>query len=390
MPDLRRLQDDALAAISAGDWAAAASLYTALEKAAPGEGTWSLKLGECLRKLGRQQDAVKALGRALQVYSRAKMRSKAAAVCRLILEIDPRNQQVPRVLERLSDLHRVTPVPEPPELASPQRRKHETVQFDVPASVRKAERAQGKSDSAEGAASSSPPRHESFERPPVPARPLPRVVLPLTPFLASMNEHHLRMVNDRAHLIQMDAGQILFALGDPADALFLLASGQIAVLLPQEVARLQRGDFFGEEVAVLPHQPRLATVRATENCQVLALERDLVDDLITEAPVLLEILTKSLRERLVSMLARTSPMLASLGGAERAALLARFHFLQVDKLSRIHEPGEATAGLFVLLAGEAAASLDGRMEERLQPGDVFGEISLVTKSEARTVVTARE
>ena len=99
MPDLRRLQDDALAAISAGDWPAAAGLYTALEKAAPGEGTWSLKLAECLRKLGRQEDAVKALGRALQVYSRAKMRSKATAVCRLILEITERTP-----LDELIDL----------------------------------------------------------------------------------------------------------------------------------------------------------------------------------------------------------------------------------------------------------------------------------------------
>ena len=60
MVDLRRLHDDALTAIAAGDWATAAVHYAALEKAKSGEGIWPLKLGECLRKLGKSEEAVKA------------------------------------------------------------------------------------------------------------------------------------------------------------------------------------------------------------------------------------------------------------------------------------------------------------------------------------------
>jgi cAMP-dependent protein kinase regulator len=392
MPDLRKLQNDAVAAISAGDLASAIGCYVALEKAAPGEGTWSLRLGECLRKLGREAEAVGALTRALTAYARRGMRNKAVAVCKLILEIDPRNPRMPSVLAWLTDPRRAeaTPEPEPAPPPPSEPSAHDTSEFQVPASMRKVERAQMLKATAESAAVGDPALGQPGKDPALPARPLPRVVLPRTPFFSAMNERQLRMVNERAHLVEVAAGQILFAQGERADALFVVASGEIAVLVPQEVTCLGRGDTFGEEVAVLPRHPRMATVRASAASQVLALERDLVAALVAEAPALVEVLTESLRARLLRTLACTSPMLAALPEPDRAAWLARFHCREVDKDRPICEPGEPDGGLWVLLAGDAVATLDGRLTDVLQTGDVFGEIALLTHTEVSLTATARE
>jgi len=212
----------------------------------------------------------------------------------------------------------------------------------------------------------------------------------LAPFSQALNEQQLRMVSARGTLLQLSPGEVLYAAGEPSDALYLVASGEIARLVPQEVARLSRGDFFGEEVVVLPGHARLATLRAAAPSQVLALDRELVDELVGAAPGLHEILSKSLRERLVRALARTSPMLASLPESDRLPLLTRFRCDVVDQDACICESGASCTGLSILLAGEAEATVDHRLSERLHAGDAFGEVALVTGSSIPVRVVARE
>jgi CRP/FNR family cyclic AMP-dependent transcriptional regulator len=49
------------------------------------------------------------------------------------------------------------------------------------------------------------------------------------PFLSGLSEHHLALIADCAHLVQLEAEQVLFRAGDPARGFYLLQSGKIAV-----------------------------------------------------------------------------------------------------------------------------------------------------------------
>ena len=394
MPDLKQIQDDALLAIAAGDWIGAARQYASLEELAPDAGTWSLRLGECLRQAGQGDDALAAFTRGVQAYIQRGRPAKAAAFCEHILEIDPHNIAIRAVLAQLGASRRAAALPDsaflppPPATTAPgdagpvqgSERPDLTLLAEDPMAM----------DDATGA---SPANAQPAE---IPSEPTttgkgqrPRVILPITPFFSALSEQQVRWVNVRAHLLAVSPGEILYAAGEPSDALFLVASGEIAVLLPQEVARLQRGDFFGEEVVVLPGHSRIATMRAAAPSQILVLDGTFINDLVSAAPALLEVLSSSLRERLIAMLARTSPMLASLPESDRLALLQRFRFVEVDPEHCICEPGAEGAGLSILLAGEADAALDERLTERLHPGDGFGEIALVTNSAVGVRAIAR-
>jgi EAL domain-containing protein (putative c-di-GMP-specific phosphodiesterase class I)/CRP-like cAMP-binding protein len=383
MPDLRRIQDEAAAAVASGAWAAAAGLYAALEKSSPADGTWPLRLGECLRKLGKSEEAMAALTRALKAYTRQQMRNKAVAVCRLMLELDPRNPEIPAVLAWLSSKQDDESAPGLDAVPSPTPailRESGTVQ--IPVAPAKPDRTPLPLE-AGGSTAAAPVPDPA-------AKPRPRVVMPRTKFFTAMSEQQLRTVNERAKLLDLDPGQILYAQGDPSNALFLVASGQMAVLLPHETGRLGRGDFFGEEVAVLPDQPRMATTRAVHTCQLHALDSDLVKQLVAETPALLDLLTTGLRERLIAWLPATNPMLAALDKPAREALMARLSFKEMAKGTLLYDSRAPDADLFLLLAGKAVASLDGRVAEHLRPGDIFGEIALVTDSKVRAIATASE
>jgi len=195
------------------------------------------------------------------------------------------------------------------------------------------------------------------------------------------------MAIERVRLIPLAVGETLFSRGDPGDDLFVVAWGEVAVLVPKEVARLSEGDFFGE-ISLLADQPRTATVRATVDSQVLAFDRALLRDLVEASPDLLVVLLRFLRERLIVTLAETSNLFAPFTALERLGLTARFQFLEIDEGLRVIEEDGKSAGLFILLAGEAQAFSGGRLVARLVPGDVFGEISLMTGEPATASVTA--
>ena len=81
-------------------------------------------------------------------------------------------------------------------------------------------------------------------------------------------------------------GETIFHQGDPGDALFVLASGSVKVVLPSDegaepaiVAILGAGEFFGE-LAILDGAPHSATIVAVEATETLVLHRDAFLELI--------------------------------------------------------------------------------------------------------------
>jgi CRP/FNR family cyclic AMP-dependent transcriptional regulator len=76
-----------------------------------------------------------------------------------------------------------------------------------------------------------------------------------------------------------EAGSIIVSHEEEGDALFVIASGKVKVVLYGETGReiilsiLRSGDFFGE-MALLDKQPRSANVVAVEDSQLLGLDRE--------------------------------------------------------------------------------------------------------------------
>ncbi len=94
-------------------------------------------------------------------------------------------------------------------------------------------------------------------------------------------------------------GEVLFHEGDPGDALFIVASGAVKVVVPSEegdeaiLATLRRGDFLGE-LALLDGAPRSASAIALEPTEVMALPRDQFRALLADEPAMRDALLSSL------------------------------------------------------------------------------------------------
>jgi CRP/FNR family transcriptional regulator len=98
--------------------------------------------------------------------------------------------------------------------------------------------------------------------------------------------------------------ETVFHQGDPGDALYIIASGSVKIVLPPPdagesafLATLGAGEFFGE-LALLDGEPHSASVIAMEPTEVLVLGRDDFEPLLASHPDLQRALMAGLSHEL--------------------------------------------------------------------------------------------
>ncbi len=100
-----------------------------------------------------------------------------------------------------------------------------------------------------------------------------------------------------------DSNQIIFERGEQGDQCYIIATGEVEVLVPDAlgneivVSKLGKGDFFGE-IALIKRVPRTATIRTTKPTKLVTVTHRSLSLLNHRAPRILEILTDIAQQRL--------------------------------------------------------------------------------------------
>lgn len=103
-------------------------------------------------------------------------------------------------------------------------------------------------------------------------------------------------------LIQLTPNQILMKEGDKSAGMYWVKSGQLVVLKKQGLEEIVLGHIVsGElvgELSFLDDGPRSATVKAVVPCELIEIPRETFENIFKTQPKWLEILVKTLAERL--------------------------------------------------------------------------------------------
>src|SRR5919198_3911928 len=141
-----------------------------------------------------------------------------------------------------------------------------------------------------------------YDEPVIETRP-PTAALSTMPLFRGLDDDALESIARSLRTRRFRRGEVIFHLGDPGDALFIVASGAVKITLPSEtgdeaiLATLRPGDFFGE-LALLDGAPRSATAAALEPTETLVLPRQRFRELIATEPVIRDALLASLAAEL--------------------------------------------------------------------------------------------
>ena len=173
--------------------------------------------------------------------------------------------------------------------------------------------------------------------------------------------------------------------------IFLLLEGEVGVFSKDEhVATIRAGEIFGE-MASMGQTPRSASAVAMSDSRVIGLDDSQFQAALGRNPGFALMLMSVMASRLRDTLGRIGPSAADAGWREASAMdaqlladlaqvigpAARFRYPAGKVIMR---EGQRGVALYAVLEGRVAISIGDTVVEKLGPGGIFGEMSLVDRT----------
>ena len=209
-------------------------------------------------------------------------------------------------------------------------------------------------------------------------------------------EAFVELVN-RLSYHQHAAGSLIIREGDPGWSFYVIVEGKVRVYKDGRdgneltLAHLGEGAFFGE-MALLSGAPRTANVVAEDDTAILEVTDVVLRDLAQRHPPVIQSLKNFYRQRLLNNVMAISPLFKDFDPTERKAIVEKFRMRQAANGEVIVAEGKVSDGLYVVLHGVVEVKARKNKEPielaRLKEGDIFGEMSLLTRNSAAATVTS--
>lgn len=404
---ISKLKERASLALRVGDLPSAIATYRDLEAREPSNPLWPRRRADAYLELAKHDEAQRALERVAELAIDSGDVIQAIAVCKEILELDPDHIET---LDRLNLLYGEA------GNAPPIR----AVRLEIPVAERAPLGEILLTEALPGATPAGPddlgdmgiaeipllsPASALNPVKPHPDGTKPRATglsarhdeLARTALFGSLSREDLQQLVEGLRLVHLEEGEILFRQGDPADTLFVVAEGAVIPIAEEngrrKLAVLEAGSFFGE-IGLIANQPRNATIQAMVRSRLLAIDRKLMWKMIRSNAHTLQVMLEFLRDRLIDRLVRTHPFFAAFPIEQRREVAGLFRFLEAKTGNTLIDQGRPAESLYALLAGSVQViqmDIDGdKVLATLQPGSIFGEMSLLGNEPAIASVVASE
>ncbi len=321
-----------------GQWAQALKVYEKVLGREPDNLQVLRRVADLRARLGRNESAAEAYRDLADRYARGGFLMQAIAVYKILERIDPRSEEVG---ERLAELYAQRGI-RPGRPGGPER------------------------------------------------------TLPAIPLLSDLEPDAFRRVLERMQPRTLAIGEVLFRKGDPGDSIFVITSGTVRVVRDGvDLAELGEGAFFGE-AAFFSGEPRNADVVAVTPAELLEIRRSDMEALMERYPGVAQALHAFYRRRVLDGILAASEVFRSLPEADRKALAERFRVVRVPAGEAVVREGDTDRALFLVKQGRFRVSAvpPGGKEEvvlaELGPGELFGEVALISDAPRTATVTAVE
>ena len=329
--------------------------YAEIREAGEGDPEILVRLADLSKELGDRDKAIQDYRLAAIAFTRLGRITNAIAVTKVILKLDPGEVEILETVSNLyQDLNQATAGP----LVEPAGEE-----LPVKAGSGGGERA-----------------------------------FPRTPLFGSLPRLELVQVINAANHIKVSGGKEVLSTDDDGRSIFVITLGSAEVVCKtqddQEIicATLNQGDFFGE-IGYFSGGHRSASVRATENLELLELTRTDLRLLIDSHHSIGDVLFDFYKERVLDRLLAVSKIFMHLSSEDREAVLELVDSdVFADGMDIVCE-GEEGDEMYLIKTGSVEVwtrTKDGtrKVLAELREGDSFGQLALVLDTTRKASVTA--
>lgn len=139
------------------------------------------------------------------------------------------------------------------------------------------------------------------------------------PLFAGLSDLDMERLCQMVEVVQLSAGDLLFAEGSKGDRAYVIKDGQLEILKTSSgrdvlLAVRESGEVIGE-MSLLEEAPRMASVRARTDCELLAIHQEQLDEILNTS-------ASAARAMLHTMLSRWHATEAMLRQSEKMAQIA--------------------------------------------------------------------
>jgi CRP-like cAMP-binding protein len=229
---------------------------------------------------------------------------------------------------------------------------------------------------------------------PPPSARKPQVSAKRVPLFDDLSQDAFVALVNRLGYHRHDPGQLIIREGVPGRSFYIIIEGRVRIYKNGEdgkeitLAHLGEGAFFGE-MALLSGAPRTANVVAEEDTGILEVTDTVLRELASKYPQVVSSLKNFYRQRLLNNVMAISPLFKDFDPSERKAIVEKFRMRQARADEVLIAEGQNSDGLYVVLHGVVQAMAKGMVLAQLKEGEIFGEMSLLTRDPASATVMAK-
>ncbi len=404
---VRAIKTKADQAYAQQKWKKALGFYLELCQEMPGDARIRQRLGDTFNRAGKQEEAILEYKAAVSIYSNDGFWAKAIALNKMILTIDPQDLEVQRKLADMyaqQDTSSVTNPEAKPLVDSPPKKALENAAISISGlEPRDFETSPEEHGFLGGTISISGEQPRSMDEPEQIESLEEHLGVPLQasrsiPLLSEMSPDEFTAVLDRLTVRHVSSGSVICKEGGPGDSMFILSEGVVDVSTVDKrgtrvsLCQLHGGDFFGE-YSLLTKKPRNATVQASSDVELLEISWDDFEFIAARYPRVWNILEDYLRNRMMDGILQRSPVFRVLSPDERQELLKLVNTQRVKSGDLVMEEGSPGDQMYFVKSGTLGVTIVQKKEHlsvgELQPGDYFGEVSLLTGKPRTATVMAK-
>lgn len=234
--------------------------------------------------------------------------------------------------------------------------------------------------------------------PSAPPPPPPKKIPPKVPLFDDLPRDAFVALVNKLSYRRFGPGDAIIKEGDPGRSFFVIVEGKVRVFKrladgqELQLAELGEGAFFGE-MALLSGAARTAHVAALEDTELLEVTDAVLHEIVEKHPTVASSLKNFYRQRLINNVMAISPLFKDFDPSERKVIVERFRMRQGAAGEVFITEGKQSDGLYVVLHGAVRVVKKGEGDKeielaKLKEGELFGEMSLLTRAPASATVSA--
>jgi len=334
----RSIKEKAQEYISKGELAKALSEFKRLAEINPEDLQVQLQIGDLLRMLGREPEALIRYKFILSEYVKKGQLLQAIVLSKHILQLDPEDEGTLQVLKDLSK-HKT-------DLVS----KKDVKKTNIPS------------------------------------------------LFADLSEEEFHQVLAHLKSYQVGKGSLICKEGEKGESLYIISHGQVGIYKynireKREVLLnvLKEGDFFGE-FSFFSHQRRSASACAMTDVGLLEITLKDFEEIQKIYTNISEVLLTLYKRRVMDTILALSPPFNTLRSRDRKRLVEKFSHQVVNPHTFVIQEGTPPSFLYLIKSGRVEVFTEEKGKKvilgHLTAGDLFGEISVILgKDHTASVIT---